>query len=149
MNQTARVISIDYRWPARYLEHILDQVAAGGLRSCRSGTAHELGMSGESAGGCIEAAATMMLSERGLGVPAAMSYYRRSLTRRRRDTHVTLADRRLSGTYGSWTWRVAYDPGDKLDDPGLTGMVIHTGFPQVRPQVDAGNWLTERSVQPA
>jgi monoterpene epsilon-lactone hydrolase len=68
-----RVISIDYTLaPRGTFTTILEEVAAVWVALLRERPARSIGLLGDSAGGCIAAAAALMLRERGLPLPASL-----------------------------------------------------------------------------
>ena len=146
-----RVISIDYTLaPRGTWSTILDQVAAVWVALVQERPAHALGLIGDSAGGCIAAAATLMLRERGLGVPAALVLLSPVTDLAGEgDTHVTLAAVDYLDVRFLDVARRAYAPGAKLDDPLVSP--VHgdftRGFPPVLLQVGTRELLLSDSVR--
>jgi acetyl esterase/lipase len=146
-----RVLSIDYRLaPRGTWKTILDEVASAWVALVQERPASSLGLIGDSAGGCIAAAATLMLRERGLGVPAALVLLSPVTDLASQgDTNVTLAPvdyldaRTLNAGYR------AYAPDAELENPLVSP--VHgdftRGFPPVLLQVGTRELLLSDSVR--
>jgi monoterpene epsilon-lactone hydrolase len=146
-----RVISIDYTLaPRGTCRTILDEVAAAWVALLRDRSARALGLLGDSAGGCIAAAATLLLRERGLSMPGALVLLSPVTDLASEgDTHVTLApvdylDARMLDIAGR-----VYALGAELKDPLVSPVQgdFTRGFPPVLLQVGTRELLLSDSVR--
>jgi monoterpene epsilon-lactone hydrolase len=146
-----RVISIDYMLAPRGTStSILEQVASVWSALLAERQAQTLGLIGDSAGGCIAAAATLLLRERRLPAPAALVLLSPVTDLESDgDTTVTLApvdylDGRMRAVA-----RSAYAPGADLRDPLVSPVYgdFTRGFPPLLLQVGTREMLLSDSVR--
>ncbi len=146
-----RVISIDYTLAPRGIwTTILDQVVGVWSAVSDATPAARLGLIGDSAGGCIAAAATLLLRERGLVLPAALVLLSPVTDLASEgDTNITLAAVDYLDPQMLAAARDAYAPGADLRDPLVSP--VHgdftLGFPPTLLQVGTRELLLSDSVR--
>jgi epsilon-lactone hydrolase len=146
-----RVISIDYTLAPRGTSTtILEEVASVWVELLREIPAQSIGLLGDSAGGCIAAAATLLLRARGLQLPAALVLLSPVTDLAGEgDTNVTLAPVDYLDAGLLEVARRAYapkaDPKDALVSPVYGD--YSSGFPPVLLQVGTRELLLSDSVR--
>ncbi|MES2057127.1 MAG: alpha/beta hydrolase [Pseudomonadota bacterium] len=147
-----RLISIDYMLaPRGTWDLILDQVATVWTALIEQGVAPGgMGLFGDSAGGCIAAAATLLLRDRGMAMPAALIMLSPVTDLHGEgDTTVTLAPVDYLDATVRHLARQAYAPGADLTDPLVSPIFgdFAKGYPPVLLQVGTREMLLSDSVR--
>ena len=146
-----RVVSLDYTLaPRGNWRTILEQVVSAWAALVDGTPAHRLGLIGDSAGGCIAAAASLLLRERGLPSPGALVLLSPVTDLAGGgDTNVTLAPVDYLDERTLEVARRAYAPGADLGHPLVSP--VHgdftPGFPPVLLQVGTREMLLSDSVR--
>jgi monoterpene epsilon-lactone hydrolase len=146
-----RVLSIDYTLaPRGTWNTILDEVVAAWGALVKERPNRALGLIGDSAGGCIAAAATLMLRQRGLQMPAALVLLSPVTDLAGKgDTNITLAPVDYLDARFLDVARRVYAPGANLDDPLVSPVRgdFAAGFPPVLIQAGTRELLLSDSVR--
>jgi epsilon-lactone hydrolase len=146
-----RVTSIDYTLaPRGTWKSILEEVVSVWIDLIRIHPARSLGLIGDSAGGCIAAAVSLLLRDRGLAQPAALALLSPATDfSREGDTNATLEAVDYLDPRMREVTRNAYAPGADLRDPLVSP--VHgdftRGFPPVLLQVGTRELLLSDSVR--
>ncbi len=146
-----RIISIDYLLaPRGTWKTILEQIVSAWTVLLETRPATTLGLMGDSAGGCIAAAGTLLLRERGLPLPAALTLLSPCTDLAGEgDTNLTLAPIDYLDRQTSTVNRNAYAPGADLTDPLVSP--VHgdfaKGYPPTLIQVGTRELLLSDSVR--
>lgn len=147
-----RVVSIDYTIsPRGTWDTILDQVVAVWSALLDTGTdSAKMGLFGDSAGGCIVAAAALLLRDRGIAPPAALILLSPVVDMHGEgDTTVTLAPIDYLDSSTRELGRRAYAPGADLTNPLVSPLFgdFTKGYPPVLLQVGTRELLLSDSVR--
>jgi monoterpene epsilon-lactone hydrolase len=147
-----RVISIDYTIsPRATWDVILDQVAAVWTALLDQGhDPAKMGMLGDSAGGCIVAAAALLLRDRGVALPAALILLSPVVDLNGKgDTTVTLAPIDYLDETTREVARHAYAPDADMTNPLVSPVFgdFTKGYPPVLLQVGTREMLLSDSVR--
>uniref|UniRef100_UPI0035CBC0F8 alpha/beta hydrolase n=1 Tax=uncultured Sphingomonas sp. TaxID=158754 RepID=UPI0035CBC0F8 len=147
-----RVVSIDYTLaPRATWDVILGQVASVWTALLEAGNdPARMGLFGDSAGGCIAAAATLLLRDRGIAPPAAIILLSPVVDLHGEgDTTVTLAPVDYLDASVRELARSAYAPGADTTDPLVSPLFgdFTRGYPPVLIQVGTREMLLSDSVR--
>lgn len=147
-----RVVSVDYTLaPRGTWDVILDQVAAVWTALLDEGAdPAKMGLFGDSAGGCIVAAAALLLRDRGIAAPAAIVLFSPVTDLSGEgDTTVTLAPVDYLDSTVRLVARNAYAPGANLTNPLVSPVFgdFTRGYPPTLIQVGTREMLLSDSVR--